>query len=51
MITTNFVLQIVPIIMLAGEATHDHFYSTTHGAYETGIKQAKNFLRHHVNKS
>ncbi|KAG7190625.1 hypothetical protein KM043_006709 [Ampulex compressa] len=43
--------QIVPIIMLAGEATHDHFYSTTHGAYETGIKQAKNFLRHHVNKS
>lgn len=41
-------LQKLPIIMLAGEATHDHFYSTTHGAYETGINQAEVFLQHHT---
>lgn len=37
----------VPIIMLAGEATHESYYSTTHGAYDTGVKQAQTFLRHH----
>ena len=36
--------------MLAGEATHEHFYSTTHGAYDTGVKQANVFLRYHVEK-
>lgn len=36
--------QDVPIIMFAGEATHEHFYSTTHGAYESGVKQAQIFL-------
>ncbi|XP_054009840.1 spermine oxidase-like isoform X1 [Hylaeus anthracinus] len=41
----------VPVIMFAGEATHENFYSTTHGAYETGIKQAQVFLQHHVSKS
>ncbi|XP_012534082.1 uncharacterized protein LOC105835392 isoform X2 [Monomorium pharaonis] len=39
----------VPIILFAGEATHDEFYSTTHGAYETGIYQAEVFLQYHVN--
>ncbi|XP_011497071.1 PREDICTED: spermine oxidase-like [Ceratosolen solmsi marchali] len=34
----------LPILMLAGEATHDNFYSTTHGAYDSGIKQAQTFL-------
>ncbi|KAK0084928.1 hypothetical protein PV325_006130 [Microctonus aethiopoides] len=38
----------VPVIMLAGEATHDHYYSTTHGAFDSGIKQAINFLRYHM---
>lgn len=41
----------VPIIMFAGEATHENFYSTTHGAYDTGIKQAQIFLQHHVAES
>ncbi|XP_017791811.1 PREDICTED: peroxisomal N(1)-acetyl-spermine/spermidine oxidase-like [Habropoda laboriosa] len=41
----------VPIMMFAGEATHEHFYSTTHGAYDTGVKQAQIFLQHHVTKS
>ncbi|XP_070523083.1 uncharacterized protein [Cardiocondyla obscurior] len=37
----------LPIILFAGEATHDEFYSTTHGAYETGIHQAQVFLQYH----
>ncbi|XP_024943556.1 peroxisomal N(1)-acetyl-spermine/spermidine oxidase isoform X2 [Cephus cinctus] len=37
----------MPVIMLAGEATHENFYSTTHGAFDTGIKQAQIFLRYH----
>jgi hypothetical protein len=35
--------------MLAGEATHENFYSTTHGAYDSGVKQAKTFL-HYITK-
>lgn len=30
--------------MLAGEAASDNYYSTTHGAYQTGVKQAQVFL-------
>jgi hypothetical protein len=33
-----------PVILLAGEATHKHYFSTTHGAYETGQAQAKVIL-------
>lgn len=40
--------QNLPIILFAGEATHDEFYSTTHGAYETGIHQAEVFLQHYT---
>ncbi|KAI4485608.1 hypothetical protein M0802_012670 [Mischocyttarus mexicanus] len=40
----------LPIMLFAGEATHETFYSTTHGAYETGIKQAKLYLRYHQMK-
>ncbi|XP_058797804.1 spermine oxidase-like isoform X2 [Phymastichus coffea] len=36
-----------PILMLAGEATHDNYYSTTHGAYDSGVKQAQIFLKHY----
>lgn len=38
----------MPTVMLAGEATSDNYFSTTHGAYDTGVKQAQIFLRHHV---
>ncbi|XP_014477867.1 PREDICTED: uncharacterized protein LOC106746142 isoform X2 [Dinoponera quadriceps] len=31
----------IPVLMLAGEATHDRYFSTVHGAYETGIHRAK----------
>ncbi|XP_034193646.2 uncharacterized protein LOC117610410 [Osmia lignaria lignaria] len=41
----------VPIIMFAGEATHENFYSTTHGAYDTGVKQAQMFLGHYITNS
>ncbi|XP_031787393.1 spermine oxidase [Nasonia vitripennis] len=40
----------LPILMLAGEATHENYYSTTHGAYDTGVKQAQTFLQYHVTK-
>ncbi|XP_032672835.1 uncharacterized protein LOC116844858 isoform X2 [Odontomachus brunneus] len=33
-------LDQIPVLLLAGEATHDHYFSTVHGAYETGINQA-----------
>lgn len=49
-ITQNNCTEIVPIIMFAGEATHENFYSTTHGAYETGLKQAQTFLQYHTRK-
>lgn len=31
----------MPIVHFAGEATHDHYYSTVHGAIETGWREAK----------
>ncbi|XP_014236124.1 spermine oxidase-like [Trichogramma pretiosum] len=40
----------LPILMFAGEATHENYYSTTHGAYDTGVKQANIFLKHFVTK-
>jgi len=42
--------QCLPILMLAGEATNEHYYSTTHGAYDSGVKQAKTFLQYHITK-
>ncbi|XP_063220587.1 peroxisomal N(1)-acetyl-spermine/spermidine oxidase-like [Bacillus rossius redtenbacheri] len=35
-----------PVLLLAGEATHPCYYSTTHGAYETGQRQAERVLAH-----
>ncbi|KAG8328626.1 hypothetical protein J6590_105851, partial [Homalodisca vitripennis] len=29
-----------PVILFAGEATHNHYYSTVHGALETGRREA-----------
>ncbi|XP_063973542.1 spermine oxidase-like [Diachasmimorpha longicaudata] len=38
----------VPAVMFAGEAAHECYYSTTHGAYDSGRSQAFKFLRYHV---
>ncbi|XP_031842850.1 uncharacterized protein LOC116431479 [Nomia melanderi] len=41
----------MPTVMFAGEATNDTYFSTTHGAYDTGAKQAQTFLRYQVLKN
>lgn len=41
----------MPTVMFAGEATNDTYFSTTHGAYDTGVKQAETFLRYQVLKN
>lgn len=33
------------IILFAGEATHDHYYSTVHGALETGWREADRIMK------
>lgn len=33
-----------PVILFAGEATHDHYYSTVHGAVETGFREANRLI-------
>jgi monoamine oxidase len=32
-------------IFFAGEATHPHFFSTAHGAYETGVRAAEEVMK------
>ncbi len=32
-------------LFFAGEATHPHFHSTVHGAYETGVRAAREILQ------
>uniref|UniRef100_W8C7M9 Spermine oxidase n=1 Tax=Ceratitis capitata TaxID=7213 RepID=W8C7M9_CERCA len=34
-------LSVKPIVQFAGEATHDYYFGTVHGAVETGIREAK----------
>ncbi|XP_055535646.1 spermine oxidase-like isoform X2 [Wyeomyia smithii] len=34
----------VPVVQFAGEATHDHYYSTVHGAIETGWREANRLI-------
>lgn len=36
-----------PQVLFAGEATHDHYYSTVHGAIESGWREAKRLLDYH----
>lgn len=36
-----------PLMMFAGEATHDHFYSTVHGAVESGWREADRLLKYY----
>jgi Flavin containing amine oxidoreductase len=31
--------------MFAGEATHDHYYSTLHAAYATGVREANRIVQ------
>ncbi|XKL59615.1 hypothetical protein PGB90_000631 [Kerria lacca] len=33
-----------PVVLFAGEATHPHYYSTVHGAVETGWREADRIL-------
>ncbi|XP_018347124.1 PREDICTED: peroxisomal N(1)-acetyl-spermine/spermidine oxidase-like [Trachymyrmex septentrionalis] len=33
-----------PVILFAGEATHDHYYSTVHGGVETGFREADRLI-------
>lgn len=33
-----------PILHFAGEATHSHYYSTVHGAIESGWREAKRII-------
>ncbi|OXU25458.1 hypothetical protein TSAR_012048 [Trichomalopsis sarcophagae] len=33
-----------PLILFAGEATHEHYYSTVHGAIETGFREADRII-------
>ncbi|XP_015439431.1 PREDICTED: spermine oxidase-like [Dufourea novaeangliae] len=44
----NHSSQDMPTIMFAGEATSETHFSTTHGAYDTGVQQARVFLRYHA---
>uniref|UniRef100_A0A803KBJ5 Provisional ortholog of polyamine oxidase n=1 Tax=Xenopus tropicalis TaxID=8364 RepID=A0A803KBJ5_XENTR len=34
-------------VLFAGEATHTNFYTTTHGAYLTGVREAERILGHY----
>ncbi|XP_055380939.1 spermine oxidase-like isoform X2 [Condylostylus longicornis] len=36
----------VPILLFAGEATHDHYFSTVHGAVESGWREASRLIKH-----
>lgn len=38
-----------PVLLFAGEATHSHFYSTVHGAIETGYREADRII--HLNQN
>lgn len=35
-----------PIVMFAGEATHEHYYSTVHGAVESGFREAERIIEY-----
>ena len=32
-------------LLFAGEATHDYYYSTLHGAYSSGLQEAERALQ------
>lgn len=43
--------QAKPIVLFAGEATHEHYYSTVHGAIESGWREAKRIVDLYKTKS
>lgn len=38
----------VPILLFAGEACHDQYFSTAHGAFLSGTEQAVKLLQFHT---
>ncbi|XP_063789881.1 peroxisomal N(1)-acetyl-spermine/spermidine oxidase-like isoform X2 [Pseudophryne corroboree] len=38
-------------VLFAGEATHPNFYTTTHGAYMTGVREAERIIQLHEFKA
>lgn len=39
-----------PVLLFAGEATHEHYYSTVHGAVETGWREADRLYQYYCDK-
>lgn len=39
-----------PLVQFAGEATHNHYYSTVHGAVETGWREADRLNQYYCDK-
>ena len=33
------------MLLFAGEATHDHYYSTLHAAYATGVREGSRIVK------
>lgn len=40
-------MENVPIVLFAGEACHEKYFSTAHGAFLSGMEQAQKLLKHY----